>query len=104
MSPWIDPTETDPETWAGEPAANAGTRSVYERAHETTLPCERRETLTLSGPDVAEEFETKGYDRVKLHYRIRVDTEGRVKLLSTGHLWGGRGDPPAVSRAVSSPA
>ena len=88
MSPWIDPNETDPETWTGEPARPSATRSVYERAHDTTLPYERTEALTLSGPDIAEEFDTRAYDNVKLHYNIAVDADGRVKLLSKGHLWG----------------
>jgi hypothetical protein len=85
---WIDPTETDRETWAGPSARRPGVRSVYERAHETTLPYERRESLALAGPDVAEEFDTRAYDRVKLHYSVGVDVDGRVKLLSKGHLWG----------------
>lgn len=88
MSPWIDPNETDPERWTGEPTSQSTQRSVYERAHGTPLPYERTETLALSGPDVADEFDTKAYDKVKLHYHIGVDVEGRVKLLSKGHLWG----------------
>lgn len=88
MSPWIDPDETDPEMWTGEQPDRSDHRSVYERAHETTLPYQRREGLTLSDPDVADEFWTAAYDSVKLHYNIGVDVEGRVKLLSKGHLWG----------------
>jgi hypothetical protein len=88
VSPWIDPNETDRERWTGESETGSTQRSVYERVHETTLPYERAESLTLSGPDVADEFETKAYDRVKLQYNIGVDVKGRVKLLSKGHLWG----------------
>lgn len=88
MAPWIDPNETDPETWAGSSALPSEQRSVYERAHDTSRPYERTETLTLSGSDISEEFDTKSYDRAKLHYSIAVDAEGRVKILSKGHLWG----------------
>jgi hypothetical protein len=88
VSPWIDPNETDPERWTGEPAGQSSKRSVCERPHETPLPYERTEALALSGPDVADEFDTKDYDTVKLRYQIGVDVKGRVKLLSKGHLWG----------------
>lgn len=88
MAPWIDPDETDPRTWTGESQTRDDIRTVYERAHATSLPYERRESLTLSGPDVADEFRTREYDKVKLRYNIGVDTQGRVKLLSKGHLWG----------------
>jgi len=88
VAPWIDPDETDPETWTGESQTRDDVRTVYERAHATTLPYERRESLMLSGPDVADEFRTMAYDRVKLHYRVGVDSDGRIKLLSKGHLWG----------------
>lgn len=88
MSPWIDPDETDRETWTGESNRQTASRSVYERAHATSLPYERRDDVLLSGPHVAAEFENAAFDHAKLHYRIGVDTEGRVKLLSKGHLWG----------------
>jgi hypothetical protein len=88
VSPWIDPSETDRERWTSEPEPKPTQRSVYERAHGTSLPYERAESLTLSGPDVADEFDTKDYDKVKLRYNIGVDLKGRVKLLSKGHLWG----------------
>jgi hypothetical protein len=74
--------------WTETAGESASIRSVYERAHETTAPFERREELTLSGPDVAAEFRTREYDHAKLHYRIGVDSGGRVKLLMKGHLWG----------------
>lgn len=88
MSPWIDPDETDRETWAGEPDERSSSRTVYERAHATSLPYERQEDYTVSGPEVAAEFQTASYDHAKLQYRIGVDAQGRVKLLSKGHLWG----------------
>lgn len=88
MTPWIDPDETARETWTGESDRNRGSRSVYERAHATTLPYERREDFTVAGPDVAAEFRSSEYDHAKLHYHIGVDANGRVKLLSKGHLWG----------------
>lgn len=87
MSPWIDPDETNRETWAGT-ADDGSSPTVYERAHATSLPYERREDYTVSGPAVAAEFSSAAYDHAKLHYRIGVDTAGRVKLLSKGHLWG----------------
>ena len=88
VTPWIDPDETDPETWTGEPERRSEVRSVYERAHATSLPYERTENVNLAGDDVADEFRTMAYDRVKLHYNIGVDVEGRVKVLTKGHLWG----------------
>lgn len=89
MAPWVDPDETDPETWTGESDRPTATRTVYERAHATTVPYERREDYTVSGPHVAEEFHAAAYDNARLHYRVGVDTNRRVKLLSKGHLWGG---------------
>lgn len=86
--PWIDPKETDPEGWVGEDPEESASRTVYERAHDTPVPYERCEDLTLSGPDVAAEFHTAEYDHVKLRYHIGVDADGRIKLLSKGHLWG----------------
>jgi hypothetical protein len=88
MSPWIDPEETDPATWTGEPETPSGSATVYERAHGTTIPYERRDDLTVWGPDVAAEFRTAAFDHARLHYHVAVDSKGRVKLLSTGHLWG----------------
>lgn len=88
MTPWIDPDETARETWAGGPEPDGESRSVYERAHATSLPYERREDFTVQGPDVAAEYRSAAYDHAKLDYHIGVDAKGRVKLLSKGHLWG----------------
>ena len=87
MSPWVDPTETDPETWVGSDR-DSGITPVYERAHETVTPYERREQVRLSGPAVAAEFENARYEDAKLWYRIGVDSNDRLKVLVRGLLWG----------------
>jgi hypothetical protein len=88
VSPWIDPDETARETWAGDAGRQTASRTVYERAHATSIPYERRENVLLSGPAVAAEFQNAQFDNAKLHYSIGVDANERVKVLSKGHLWG----------------
>jgi len=94
VAPWVDPSDTDPEPWAGSGGAG-DTTSVYERAHETTTPYERREQVHLSGPAVAAEFENASHDSAKLWYQVGVDANDRLKLLVKGLLWG---DEEAHSR------
>ncbi|WP_335999660.1 hypothetical protein [Halorientalis halophila] len=88
--PWVDPHETDPETWGGSAAAaNRPCTPVYERALSTRPPFERTDKLVLHGPAVTEEFRTRGYESVRVDYHLAVEADGRVKLLARGHLWGG---------------
>ena len=87
--PWVDPHETDPEQWAGDAATDRSSASVYERALDTGRPFERTDKLVLQGSSVAEEFRTRGYERARIDYHLAVESDGRVKLLARGHLWGG---------------
>lgn len=89
VMPWIDPHESAAEQWAGADSDVPGPkRSVYERAHETGVPFERDDDLRLSGSSVTEEFRTRDYTYAHVTYHLAVERDGRVKLLSKGHLWG----------------
>jgi hypothetical protein len=92
VDPWIEPQETERATWGVTDSGPESPPSVYERAHAAARPYERYESLTLAGPDVQAAFESAAYDHAKLHYHIAVDSAGRVKLLSKGHLWGPESD------------
>lgn len=86
--PWVDPDETDPEQWAGDETEERSRTSVYERALKTPRPFEREDKLLLQGPSVAEEFRTRGYERARVDYHFAVESDGRIKLLARGYLWG----------------
>jgi hypothetical protein len=88
VAPWIDPDETDRETWAGSSEHRPATKTVYERATDTVTPYEREDDVYVHGPDVAEEFHAADYTHARLHFHVAVDVQDRTKVLVKGHLWG----------------
>lgn len=91
--PWIDPQQTAPDEWSGESAGQGDSvKSVYERAHETAVPFGRDEAVRLHGAAVTDEFRSREYTHAHVSYHLAVERDGRVKLMSNGHLWGGGED------------
>jgi hypothetical protein len=93
MGPWLNPSDSHRQKWAGtEPDATRPApemqHTVYERAVETSVPYSRRETITLKGEGVTEQFNSTEYVRAKVRYDIAVDSDHRTKIVSSGHLWG----------------
>lgn len=87
--PYIDPSETDPSAWGGDEGDERPLRTVYERAHATPVPYERDDLLVRHGDALTEAFRTREYEHARVAYHLAVEADGRVKLLTKGHLWGG---------------
>lgn len=93
MSP-TDPADRDPKAWRGaerfeDIRTGAATRSVLERAHGTAVPYQDEDDELLTDERLFEEFRSREYTRVRVHYNCGVEANGRIKLFTQGHFWGG---------------
>lgn len=93
MGTWINPSNSDPQNWAGTKSdatqsVRESEHTVYERAIGTSPPYSRRETTTLKGDGVTEQFNSTEYVHAKVQYDIAIDSEDQTKIVSSGHLWG----------------
>ncbi|MFC7077525.1 hypothetical protein [Haloarcula halophila] len=93
MARWVDPDETDPETWRGRATdgpARGGSEcfSILQRARKTPLPYQYEEDVH-HGEELREQFQRRAYTDARVVYNGGVDVERRIKLLSRGVLWGG---------------
>ncbi|WP_246987482.1 hypothetical protein [Halorientalis marina] len=94
MGDYVDPNETDPSKWRGSTprdgrdGGRAAIRSVVERALATETPYQRTGTRVYGPAVVREEFDSRDYHHAKVYYDGGVTTDGGIKLLTRGYLWG----------------
>lgn len=93
MDEWVDPEEADPSQWRrtgphDELRRGTETISVVERASRTSLPYQYEIEIHHTD-NVADQFQSSEYEHARITYNSSIDTEGRIKLLTRGVLWGG---------------
>ncbi|MUV89147.1 hypothetical protein GJ629_03890 [Halapricum sp. CBA1109] len=92
--PRMDPDDRNPDSWRRTSLRDglrcgSEVRTVVERAHATRLPYQYEYETVSSGPRVADEFGTREYTNARVRFNCGVEGNGRVKLLTQGHFWGG---------------